>query len=73
MVTTEEDMEESMIKSQIQNEIKALENTNKWFKKQIEPEDCGWMHTTIDGNKHRIRVLKDILKGKKEKHWSNYL
>ena len=57
----------------ILNEIKALENTNKWFKKQIEPEDCGWMYTTIDGIKHRIRVLKDVLKGKKEKHWINYL
>ena len=57
----------------ILNEIKVLENTSKWFKKQIEPEDCGWMYTTIDGIKHRIRVLKDVLKGKKEKHWSNYL
>ena len=57
----------------ILNEIKSLENTNKWFKKQIEPEDCGWMYTTIDGIKHRIRVLKDVLKGKKEKHWINYL
>jgi hypothetical protein len=73
MVITEEVKEESMSKTQIQNEIKALENTNKWFKKQIEPEDCGWMHTTIDGNKHRIRVLKDILKTGKQKHWSNYL
>lgn len=49
-------------KSQIQNEIIALENTNKWFKKQIQPEDCGWMYTTIDGNKHRIRVLRKELK-----------
>ena len=66
-------------KSELLNEIKALENTNKWFKKQIEPEDCGWMYTTIDGNKHRIKVLKAQLKahtnGKiyKERHWSNYL
>lgn len=66
-------------KSEIQNEIKALENTNKWFKKQIEPEDCGWMYTTIDGNKHRIKILKSQLKahinGKiyKERHWSSYL
>ena len=66
-------------KTEILNEIKALENTNKWFKKQIEPEDCGWMYITIDGNKHRIKVLKSQLKAKlngkiyKEKHWSNYL
>ena len=44
------------------NEIKALENTNKWFKKQIEPHDCGWMHTTIDGNKHRIKFLEKLIK-----------
>ena len=60
-------------KKEILNEIKALENTNKYFKKVFEPEDCGWMNTTIDGNKHRIKVLKSILKGKKEKHWSEYL
>ena len=60
-------------KSEIQNEIKALENTNKFFKKIFEPEDCGWMNTTIDGNKFRIKVLKDELKNKKSKHWSNYL
>ena len=59
-------------KSEIESEIKALERTNKWFKKQIEPEDCGWMYTTIDGNKHRIKVLKDELKGK-TKHWASYL
>ena len=54
------------------NEIKALQRTNKWFRTQIEPHDCGWMYTTIDGNKHRIKVLKDELKGK-TKHWANYL
>ena len=60
-------------KKEILNEIKALENTNKYFKKAFEPEDCGWMNTTIDGNKFRIRVLKDMLKGKKTKHWAEYL
>ena len=49
-------------KREIEIEIKALENTNKWFKKQIEPEDCGWMYTTIDGNKHRISVLRKELR-----------
>jgi len=47
---------------EIENEIKALQNTNKWFKKQIEPHDCGWMYTTIDGNKHRISVLRKELR-----------
>ena len=58
---------------EIKNEIKALENTNKYFKKIFEPQDCGWMNTTIDGNKLRIKVLKNILKTGKEKHWSEYL
>lgn len=43
-------------------EIDALQKTNKWFKKQIQPEDCGWMYTTIDGNKHRINVLRKELR-----------
>ena len=59
-------------KSEIESEIKALQRTNKWFRSQIEPHDCGWMHTTIDGLKHRIKVLKDKLKNKLEKHWSEY-
>ena len=59
-------------KSEIESEIKALQRTNKWFRTQIEPHDCGWMHTTIDGLKHRIKVLKDKLKNKLEKHWSEY-
>ena len=60
-------------------QIKALEQTIQWFKKQIEPHDCGWMHTTIDGIKYRIKVLKGKLRAKlkgklvKEKHWSEYL
>ena len=61
-----------MTKKQIENQIKILKDTIQWFKKQIEPEDCGWMHTTIDGLKHRIKVLKDKLKTKIEKHWSDY-
>ena len=59
-------------KSEIESEIKSLQRTNKWFRTQIEPHDCGWMYTTIDGNKHRIKVLKDELKGK-TKHWASYL
>jgi len=49
-------------KREIENEIKALQNTNKWFRSQIEPHDCGWMYTTIDGNKHRISVLRKELR-----------
>ena len=38
--------------------IKVLKETITWFKKQIEPHDCGWMYTTIDGLNHRIKILK---------------
>ena len=38
--------------------IKILKETITWFKKQIEPHDCGWMYTTIDGLKHRIKELR---------------
>ena len=51
----------------LETSIKVLKETIAWFKKQIEPHDCGWMYTTIDGLKHRIKVLK---KGKR-KHESN--
>ena len=43
-------------------EIEALKQTIKWFRKQIEPHDCGWMYTTIDGLKHRINFLKNEMK-----------
>ena len=36
---------------EILNEIKALENTIEWYEKQIQPQACGWMYTTIDGIK----------------------
>ena len=38
--------------------IKVLKETIAWFKKQIEPHACGWMHTTIAGLNHRIKHLK---------------
>ena len=66
-------------KAQLKNQIRTLEDTTKWFKKQIGPSDCGWMYTTIDGIKYRIKVLKRRLRAKekgkliKEKHWSDYL
>ena len=48
-------------------EIKVLKETIASFKKQIEPHDCGWMHTTIDGLKHRIKVLRKEIKQMKPK------
>jgi hypothetical protein len=42
----------------LETSIKVLKETIAWFKKQIEPHDCGWMHTTIAGLNHRIKVLK---------------
>ena len=43
-------------------EIKVLKDTIKYFNSQIEPHDCGWMYTTIDGLKHRIKVLRKEMK-----------
>jgi len=45
-----------------EQQIKVLKETIQWFKKQIEPHDCGWMHTTIDGLNHRIKFLKKEIK-----------
>ena len=42
-----------------QDQIDALKETVRWFKKQIEPHDCGWIHTTIAGLNHRIKILKN--------------
>ena len=46
------------IQSDSSTSIKVLKETIAWFKKQIEPHDCGWMHTTIAGLNHRIKFLK---------------
>jgi len=64
---------------EIENELKVLKNLVKWFKDRIEPEDCGWMHTTIDGLRFRMKVLRSELQTRKksqeftEQHWSDYL
>ena len=50
------------IQSDSSTSIKVLKETIAWFKKQIEPHDCGWMYTTIDGLKHRIKILKNEMK-----------
>jgi hypothetical protein len=39
-------------------QIEALKITIKYFRSQIGPYDCGWMYTTIDGLKHRIKELR---------------
>ena len=40
-------------------EIEILEKTIKWVEGEIEPQACGWMYTTIDGLKHRIKFLRE--------------
>ena len=47
-----------MNKNNLLKQIEALKETIKWFLTQIEPHDCGWMYTTIDGLKHRIKFLR---------------
>ena len=58
----------------IKNKIEILKETIAWFKKQIEPHDCGWMHTTIGGLNHRIKFLKKEIKKdrSKETWWESY-
>ena len=48
-------------------QIKVLKETIQWFKTQIEPHDCGWMHTTIGGLNHRIKILKKEIRNSKPK------
>ena len=49
----------------IKNKIEILKETIAWFRKQIEPHDCGWMYTTIDGLKYRVSALRKELRNKK--------
>ena len=49
----------------LETNIKILKETIAWFKKQIEPHDCGWMYTTISGLKHRIQHLRKEQRGRR--------
>ena len=51
----------------IKNKIEVLKETITWFRKQIEPHDCGWMYTTIDGIKHYITKLRKDIRNEKKK------
>ena len=46
-------------------QIEILKQTIKYFYSQIEPHDCGWMYTTIDGLKNRINVLRKEIRAKR--------
>ena len=46
-------------------QIEALIKEIKYFRAQIEPHDCGWMYTTIDGIKHRINVLRKEIRAQR--------
>ena len=46
-------------------QIEALKKTIKYFRSQIEPHDCGWMYTTIDGLRLRIKVLRKEARDRK--------
>ena len=50
----------------LETSIRVLKETAAWFKKQIEPHDCGWMHTTIAGLNHRIKILKKEIREQKK-------
>ena len=49
-------------KKSLQKEIDILKETIKYFYSQIQPHDCGWMYTTIDGIKYRIQQLRKEIK-----------
>ena len=51
----------------LETSIKVLKETIQWFKTQIEPHDCGWMHTTMGGLNHRIKILKNEIKKNRPK------
>ena len=46
---------------EILNEIELLTKNIRWFEEQIQPEDSGWIYTTINGLKHRIKYLSEQL------------
>ena len=60
-------------KAELQNTIDVLQDTIKWFKKRIEPHDCGWMYDTIGGMRYRIQEAKREIKklGKSKKKTDN--
>jgi hypothetical protein len=45
----------------IEEQIQVLQETIDWYKAQILPHDCGWMHTTISGIQNRIKDLQSQL------------
>ena len=45
----------------IEQHIQVLQETIEWYEAQLQPYDCGWMHTTISGIKNRIADLKKQL------------
>ena len=45
----------------IEEQIQVLQETIDWYKAQILPHDCGWMHTTISGIQNRIKDLQSKL------------
>jgi hypothetical protein len=45
----------------IEEQIQVLQETIDWYKAQILPHDCGWMHTTISGIQNRIKNLQSQL------------
>ena len=52
---------------EIEVEINIMKKCIKWFRTQIEPHDCGWMYSTIDGIKHYIQKLQKDKRNEKKK------
>lgn len=55
-----------------EEKIEVLNETIQYFEDAFEPQDCGWMNTTICGLKHMIAVLQHREGGNPDKHWAEY-
>ena len=50
-----------------EEKIEVLNETIQYFEDAFEPQDCGWMSTTICGLQHMIAVLKNREDGNPDK------
>ena len=68
-LTNKEDINMNISKDQLYNHLKVLQNETYILKSRLQPEDTGYLHTTINTLNERIleieKEIDDILKEKK--------
>jgi len=52
----------------LETTIKVLKETIAWFKKQIEPHDCGWMYSDRQEEAQRIITQQENEELKEDQH-----